>query len=80
MDSFREVLGWYEQCEHASVVSLNAIKAYEEKHGTGLTIMLLYFLGGTELAEHGGSVYGSWLTKLGAAVKKFVEENEEWTP
>ena len=84
MQAFREVLGWYQLRDAGGfrswVASLHALKEFEAKHGTGLTLFLQYLLGGTGLTEHGGSVYGAWLTPLGLAVKEFLEANPDWLP
>ena len=85
MQTFMEIMQWFERHDHEGgftsfMVSLDKIKAFEVKHSTGLMILLLYLLNGTGLAEHGGSVYGCWLTGLGQTVKQFLEDNPDYTP
>ncbi len=50
--------------------------------GNGYDYLILYFLNAHHLMEHGGSVGGSWLTKKGESVLRFLEEwgtdPDEW--
>lgn len=76
MESFKELMGLFED----DVISLGKLNVFEEKYGKGHSILMLYFLGGMNLTEHGGSVYGCWLTKLGQDVKEYLEKNPDYLP
>ena len=36
---------------------------------------MLHWLDAVEITEHGSSVYGSWLTEEGIALKKYIDEH-----
>lgn len=77
-----EVLDLYQQRGDVStpMVDLDKLKAFDTKYSEGMTMLMLYFMDGTGLTEHGGSVYGAWLTNLGVNLKKFLEVNPDYEP
>jgi hypothetical protein len=78
--ALREVLDIYQEREDFVAVNLDKLKAFEEKHSRGFAMMLLYFMDGTGITEHGGSVYGAWMTNLGKDLKGFLDENPDYEP
>jgi hypothetical protein len=79
MKEFREIFGLFKKTEYGSyLMDFPLREAYEKKVGSGVFYLLMYFLTGNGLLEHGGSVGGSWLTPLGNEVREFLEANPEW--
>lgn len=75
----RDILNCYEDEEGLSP-HLKLDKAKEVCCNDNITDFMLHWLDAVELTEHGSSVYGSWLTEKGKALrdylKKVVEEEE----
>lgn len=78
--ALNEVLGIYQPTDDNMFVSLEKLKVFEEKHGEGFALLLLYLLEGAGITQHGGSVYGAWMTTLGRDLKGFVEANPDYEP
>lgn len=76
----RDILNCYEDSEDVTGF-LNLNKAKEACCNDNITDFMLHWLDTVELTNHGSSVYGSWLTEKGKALrdylKKVVEEEEE---
>lgn len=77
----RDVLNCYEDEDGWSSPYLNLDKAIEICSNDNITDFMLHWLDSVELTEHGTSVYGSWLTDKGKALrdylKKVAEEEEK---
>lgn len=78
----RDILNSYEDREEDNLSPyLNFDKAKEVCGNDNITDFMLHWLDSMELTEHGSSVYGSWLTEKGEALriylKKVVKEEEE---
>lgn len=77
----RDILNCYEDEEGWSSPHLNLDKAIEVCGNDNITDFMLHWLDTVELTKHGSSVYRSWLTEKGKALrdylKKVVEEEEE---
>lgn len=79
-ESLREVMAWWQPRGEEPApycLSLENLKKFEAKHDKGVTMMILYFMDGSGITEHGGSVYGSWLTPLGERLKEYLEANPD---
>lgn len=74
-----EVLDWWKPRADVSslMIDLPTMQKFEDVHGQGVTTAFLYFLNGTGIAEHGSSVYGSWLTKTGMELKEYLPFYED---
>ena len=76
----RDILNSYEDEEGWSAPHLNLDKAKGVCGNDNITDFILHWLDTVELTNHGSSVYGSWLTEKGEALrdylKNFVEEEE----
>jgi hypothetical protein len=77
----RDILNCYEDEEGWGAPHLILDKAKEVCGNDNITDFVLHWLDTVELTEHGSSVYGSWLTDKGKALrgylKKVVWEEEE---
>lgn len=75
-----DVLNCYEDEDGWSSPHLNLDKAIEVCSNDNITDFMLHWLDSVELTEHGSSVYGSWLTDKGKALRDYlknvVEEEE----
>ena len=74
-EALRDVLGCYPDEGHADREKLETL---EGRHGAGMLTLLLYLLDATSLIEHGGNVYGSWLTPLGHDVLALILANPDY--
>lgn len=76
----RDVLNCYEDEDGWGSPHLNLDKAIKVCGNDNITDFILHWLDSVELTEHGISVYGSWLTEKGEALrdylKKVVKEEE----
>lgn len=78
----RDILNCYEDEEGLSSPHLNLDKAEGVCGNDNITDFVLHWLDTVELTEHGSSVYGSWLTDKGKALRDYLkkailEEEEE---
>lgn len=77
----RDILNCYEDEEDWCSPHLNLDKAKEVCGNDNITDFILHWLDFCELTDHGSSVYGSWLTDKGKALrgylKKVVKEEEK---
>lgn len=76
----RDILNCFEDSEDVTGY-LKLDKAKEACGNDNITDFVLHWLDTVELTEHGSSVYGSWLTEKGKALrdylKNFVEEEKK---
>jgi len=75
-DAFREVLAMFPASGKSRLIDSAARDAFIARHGEGLLLMLIYFLDGMDLIEHGTSANFCWLTPLGIEVKARVEAGD----
>lgn len=75
-----EVMDIYQTREGSNSysVDLEKLNAFEAKYGRGTAMFVLYMLDGTGITEHGGSVYGAWMTPLGTNLKDFLAANPDY--
>lgn len=72
----RDILNCYEDEEGLSPY-LNLDKAKEVCGNDNITDFMLHWLDTVELTDHGSSVYGSWLTNKGKALRDYLK-NVVW--
>lgn len=71
----RDVLNCYEDREEDNLSPyLKLDKAKEVCGNDNITDFILHWLDSMELTEHGSSVYGSWLTEKGKALRNYLKE------
>lgn len=72
----RDILNCYEDDEEEGWYAphLKLDKAKEVCGNDNITDFMLHWLDTEELTEHGGSVYGSWLTEKGKALRDYLKE------
>lgn len=58
------------------MLNLDRYKEFEKSNGIGVAHLLLYLMSGAGVIEHGGSVFGSWLTPLGQELREEVLTTE----
>ena len=73
----RDILNSYKDEEGWSAPHLNFDKAKEVCGNDNITDFVLHWLDTVELTEHGSSVYGSWLTDKGKALRDYLKKIEE---
>lgn len=74
----RDVLNCYEDREEDNLSPyLKLDKAKEVCGNDNITDFILHWLDSVELTEHGSSVYGSWLTEKGEALRDYLKKVEE---
>ena len=70
-----DVLNCYEDREEDNLSPyLNLDKAIEVCGNENITDFMLHWLDSVELTEHGISVYGSWLTDKGKALRDYLNK------
>ena len=72
----RDILNCYED-EEGLYPHLNLDKAKKVCGNDNITDFILHWLDSVELTEHGTSVYGSWLTEKGKALRDYLKNYEE---
>lgn len=70
----RDILNCYKDEEGLSSPHLNFDKAKEVCGNDNITDFILHWLDTVELTEHGSSVYGSWLTEKGKALRDYLRK------
>lgn len=71
----RDILNCYEDREEENLPPcLNLDKAKEVCGNDNITDFILHWLDTVELTEHGSSVYGSWLTDKGEALRVYLKK------
>ena len=70
----RDILNCYEDEEDWSAPHLKLDKAKEVCGNDSITDFILHWLDSCELTNHGSSVYGSWLTEKGKALRDYLKE------
>lgn len=71
----RDVLNCYEDREEDNLSPyLNLDKAEEVCGNEDITDFMLHWLDSVGLTDHGISIYGSWLTKKGEALRDYLKE------
>lgn len=70
----RDILNCYEDEKDWSTPHLKLDKAKEACCNDNITDFILHWLDTVELTEHGGSVYGSWLTEKGNALRNYLKK------
>ena len=74
----RDILNCFEDREEDNLSPyLNLNKAKEVCGNDNITDFMLHWLDSVELTEHGSSVYGSWLTDKGKALRDYLKKIEE---
>lgn len=74
IEFIRDILNCYEDEEGWSSPHLNLDKAKEVCGNDNITDFMLHWLDSVELTEHCSSVYGSWLTEKGKALRNYLRE------
>jgi hypothetical protein len=64
--SLRSILQAHEHC-------LNLDEIHKLIPDSGVQMLILYWIDGQGLTEHGGSVFGAWLTDKGLAILNFLK-------
>lgn len=70
----RDILNCYEDEEDLPLPYLNLDEAKEVCGNDNITDFILHWLDSVELTEHGLSVYGSWLTEKGKALRDYLKK------
>lgn len=73
----RDILNCYEDEEGLGAPYLNLDNAKEVCGNDNITDFMLHWLDTVELTDHGSSVYGSWLTNKGKALRDYLK-NVVW--
>lgn len=73
----RDILNCYEDEEGWGASHLKLDKAKEVCGNDNITDFMLHWLDTVELTNHGSSVYGSWLTDTGKALRDYLK-NVVW--
>lgn len=73
----RDILNCYEEDEEEGWYAPHLIldKAKEVCGNDNITDFILHWLDSVELTEHGSSVYGSWLTNKGKALRGYLAKH-----
>lgn len=66
----RELFSMFQENEN-NMIDSDRCKELEEKYNEGLVLYELYILTNMDFIEHGGSVYGSWLTPKGKLLREY---------
>lgn len=69
--AMRELFSLFKNDDELNLIDRDKWNEFVEKHGEGFTTLMLYWMNELGLAEHGGSVGGSWLSPLGVEVRSF---------
>lgn len=71
----RDILNCYEDREEDNLSPyLNLNKAKEVCDNDNITDFILHWMDFCELTDHGSSVYGSWLTDKGKALRDYLKK------
>lgn len=70
----RDILNCYEDREDNLSPFLNLDKAIKVCGNDNITDFMLHWLDSVGLTDHGISVYGSWLTEKGEALRNYLKE------
>lgn len=73
----RDILNCYEDEEGLGAPYLNLDNTKEVCGNDNITDFMLHWLDTVELTDHGSSVYGSWLTEKGKALRDYLK-NVVW--
>ncbi len=73
IEAFRGIMDIFQQDENGSAVWDDRIEKLRDELGEGLFYLIMYWLEGMDLIEHGTSVNCAWLTELGETVQEQLQ-------